>query len=222
MPDWKTALTEIAKSIETAARESRTTPRGRESAFRQNYRPNQCLFWECNVPIRAEHVFCYDHFLDLQEGLIDECPGCMQAKDVQYDVCLKCYRNPPPHPARTRSAGSKSGNSWYKPEYSRDWEKGDAATSQFFIYILKLNGGKFYAGQTRELRERLSEHKDGRVPSTARQNPKLVWFGTLPSREAATTAEVELKKLIDANPREVRRMVLRFKDLVQELDYTQD
>jgi len=48
----------------------------------------------------------------------------------------------------------------------------------------------------------------------------LVWFGTLPTREAAAAVEVEFKKLIDSNPREVRRMVLRFKDLVQELDYT--
>ena len=220
MPDWKKVLTEIAKSVEAVARESQSVPRGREVAFRQSYRPNKCLFWDCNVPIRADHVFCYDHFLDLQEGQIDECAGCGQAKDIQYDVCLKCYRKPPPHLVRTIGAGSKSGHSWYKPEYSGAWEKGDAAASQFFVYILKLNGGKFYAGQTRELRERLSEHKDGRVQSTAKQNPKLVWFGTLPSREAATTVEVEFKKLIDSNPREVRRMVLRFKDLVQELDYT--
>lgn len=92
MPDWKRVLSEIAKSVEAAARESRTTPRGRQVAFRESYRPNKCLFWDCNASIRADYVFCYDHFLDLQEGLIDECPGCGQAKDIQYDVCLKCYR----------------------------------------------------------------------------------------------------------------------------------
>ncbi len=32
--------------------------------------------------------------------------------------------------------------------------------------------------------------------------------------------EVELKKLIDSNPREVRRMIIGFRDLVRELDYS--
>lgn len=76
------------------------------------------------------------------------------------------------------------------------------------------------AGQTRELRERLSEHRDGKVKSTARRNPRLVWFGILPTREAATQMEVELKKLIDSNEREIRRMVIDFQDLVRELDTT--
>ena len=85
---------------------------------------------------------------------------------------------------------------------------------------MKLDGGNFYAGQTRELRERLSEHRDGRVRSTAGRNPKLVWFSTVPSREEATDWEADLKKLVDSNPREIRRMYLSFQDLVRELDYS--
>ena len=61
---------------------------------------------------------------------------------------------------------------------------------------------------------------DGWVASTAKKHPKLVWFATLPTREAATSMEVELKQLVDTNPREIRRMYLGFRDLVQELDYT--
>ena len=82
-----------------------------------------------------------------------------------------------------------------------------------------MDEGKFYAGQTRELRERLSEHRDGQTQSTAVRNPKLVWYGMLPTRDQAAARKVELKKLIDSNPREIRRMVIRFRDLVQELDY---
>lgn len=67
---------------------------------------------------------------------------------------------------------------------------------------------------------RLSEHRDGKAKTTAGQNPKLVWFGIVKSREAATSMEVELKKLIDSNPREIRRMIISFQDLVKELDYT--
>ena len=96
----------------------------------------------------------------------------------------------------------------------------DATATEFFVYILKLEGGTFYTGQTRELRERLSEHKDGRVKSTAGKTPQLVWFTSVPSRNAATSLEVELKKLVDTNPREIRRMVVRFRDHVRELDYS--
>lgn len=88
------------------------------------------------------------------------------------------------------------------------------------MYILKLDGGEFYAGQTRELRERLTEHRDGRVESTANREPKLVWFTTIPTRDEAAKIEVHLKRLASANPREIRRMVLAFGDLVRELDYT--
>ena len=65
----------------------------------------------------------------------------------------------------------------------------------------------------------MSEHRDGLVQSTARKDPKLVWFAALPSRDAAPFTEVELKKLIDANPREIRRMAVGFSDMVRELDF---
>ena len=32
--------------------------------------------------------------------------------------------------------------------------------------------------------------------------------------------EVEFKKLVDSNPREIRRMVIAFQDLVREIDFT--
>jgi predicted GIY-YIG superfamily endonuclease len=111
-------------------------------------------------------------------------------------------------------------NRKHNAEYPAAWEKRDASANRFFVYILKLDGGEFYAGHTRELRERLSEHRDGRTKSTAELNPKLVWFGMLATREAAIAAEAELKKLVDSNPREVRRMVIDFQDLARELDYS--
>ena len=92
----------------------------------------------------------------------------------------------------------------------------------FFIYILKLDGGKFYAGHTRELRERLSEHRDGKTRSTAGKNPRLVWFDTVDTREEAAEVEATLKELIDRNEREVRRMVTEFLDLIREVDTEAD
>ena len=76
-------------------------------------------------------------------------------------------------------------------------------------------------GHTRELRERLSEHIDGKVASTKGRSPRLQYFEILPTREAAEIRESELKKLARYNPREIIRMILGFKDLVSELNYQQ-
>lgn len=123
--------------------------------------------------------------------------------------------NPAPTEGKRRKKKGK-----YNKEYSKKWESGDAEATEFFVYILKLDGNIFYAGQTRELRERLMEHRDGDTISTAGRNPKLVWFTKVSSRDEATTIEADLKRLCDQNPREVRRKVRHFRDLVEELDFS--
>ncbi|MYC97526.1 MAG: hypothetical protein F4X14_21445 [Caldilineaceae bacterium SB0661_bin_32] len=95
----------------------------------------------------------------------------------------------------------------------------DAIATEFFTYILKLEGGLFYVGQTRELRERLMEHRDGLVKTTSGKNPRLVWFTTVSSREQSLALESKLYRLNKRNPRDIRRMVRSFQDLVEELDF---
>ena len=138
----------------------------------------------------------------------------MPDKDAKYGACLICFHNRKQAPTQGQNQGR------YRKETSPSWQAGDADALRFFVYILKLTDGAFYAGQTRELRERLSEHRDGLVQSTAHKDPKLVWFAVLPSRDAAASTEVALKKLIDSNPREIRRMVIGFSDMARELDFT--
>ena len=111
-------------------------------------------------------------------------------------------------------------NRSYRREHSDSWEAGDADATEFYVYILKLDDGSFYAGQTREIRERLMEHRDGATKSTARKKPKLVWFSTVSTRDEATVLEVQVKKLCDRNPREIRRRIRSFQDLVEELDFS--
>ena len=176
------------------------------------------MFWSCQQSIRGDHFLCYDHYLEFQDGLIDECPGCGLAKGKQYDVCLDCYDD---SALKTVRFTPSRGQRWYKEEYSPAWEAQDATAERFFVYILKLSNGSFYAGQTRELRERLYEHRGGRgAKTTAGKNPKLVWYSVVPTRDAATKLEVELKQLVDSNPREITRMVVSFQDLQRELDYS--
>ena len=171
-----------------------------------------CKFWDCDKPIRGTFVYCFEHYQACQNGEVDDCPKCKRGKSAQYDTCLDCRSARP-------GTSSQQRPGRYRQEHSPAWDAGDTQATEFFVYILKLKGGTFYAGQTRELRERLMEHRDGTTRSTAGQDPKLVWFAVVTSREEATSMEVQLKKLCDRNPREIRRWVRNFQDLVQELDF---
>ena len=218
--DWSTALRQIGNAVDRIAREVLAAGKPDERTKIANRRlPNQkqCLFWNCQKQINPDHYLCYEHYTDFRDGLVDECPDCHLAKLVDYDLCLDCFRAAKNTTGR-RIDLPKTGNTWYKREYSPAWAKGDATAKEFYVYILKLDDSSYYAGQTRELRERLSEHRDGKTASTKGRNPKLVWFATLPTREAATEAEVHLKRLVDQNPREIRRMIIKFSDLVGELE----
>lgn len=106
----------------------------------------------------------------------------------------------------------------YEVEESPAWSLGDARTGTFYAYLLKLKDGTFYPGQTRDLQARLMEHKDGRVKMTAGCQPRLVWFTQLSSREEAALTEVELKLMVDQNPREVRKLVVNFRNLLSDVD----
>ena len=96
------------------------------------------------------------------------------------------------------------------------------STTEFFVYVLTLDGGAYYVGNTNDLHARLQEHRTNMSQSTKGKYPKLVWFTTVPTRSEAEDLEKELNNL-NANTqtrREIHRMVVRFKQLVVELDYT--
>jgi predicted GIY-YIG superfamily endonuclease len=106
----------------------------------------------------------------------------------------------------------------YNPNPPKFWVKRDEGVTKFFVYILLLEGGELYIGQTRELRERMLEHRNGVTASTAGKNPKLKYFEITTTRELAMLREHELKKIVRNNRREVFRMITTFQDLVSEID----
>ena len=168
-----------------------------------------CQFWNCDKRIQPNHFLGGQHFNLLLDGFIDVCPNCRRFKHIGWELCLDCNKG---HPV------SQQTPSKHTVEHSEQWRKADEAASRFFVYILKLDDGSFYVGHTRELRERLSEHRDGKVISTAGRNPKLQFWRILHNRETASLAEVELKKWVDSNPRQIRRMILDFQDLIREVE----
>lgn len=96
----------------------------------------------------------------------------------------------------------------------------DEDATEFFVYILKLDGEEFYVGQTRELRERLNRHREGSVRTTFGKNPKLVWFTTVSSREKSLALESKLYHLNKNSPDDFQRIVRSFQDLVEQLDFS--
>ena len=178
---------------------------------RRNTKVRACKFWNCQKRVRIGHTYCYDHYQAFQNGELDECPVCGRAKSSIYSTCLDCRSEETEKPARSSRTRREHSDS----QEARDAEEGD-----FYVYVLKLDHGGFYAGQTREISERLMEHRNGITRSTAHRNPKLVWFKTVSTRGHATRLEAELKKLCDRNPREIRRWVRSFQDLVEELDFS--
>ena len=97
----------------------------------------------------------------------------------------------------------------------------DKDADRFFVYILLMNNGEYYIGQTREIHERLHEHRNSMSQSTKGREPKLQWFTTVGTRKEAADLEAELQQL-NSNPigrREINRWVVDFKKLVDELDY---
>ena len=177
---------------------------------------NICGYWECDRSIPYNHFLCAEHYEDWEDGFIDQCPRCGRFKDSMYELCLDCAYNRPLVPWKP-SAVIPAVNRPYRLEHSDAWAKGDKKAERFFVYILKLEGGNFYVGQTNELRSRLSEHRDQKTVSIAGRNPKLQYFEILPTRKAAELREAELKRLRDSNPRQIRRMIISFQDLIREV-----
>lgn len=97
----------------------------------------------------------------------------------------------------------------------------DKHADRFFVYVLMQNNGEYYVGQTRELKERLHEHRNNMSQSTKGTEPKLQWFTTVSTRKEAASLEAELQRL-NSNPvgrREIHRWVVDLKSLVAELDH---
>lgn len=177
-----------------------------------------CAYWSCRREVRGRHYLCSDHFEAYLEHVIDKCPSCGRYKAEEYQLCIPCWNRR--HAFSQQKVPGSNGNgkkSKCKVEHSKAWDKADEGV-HFYAYVLKLDNGEFYAGHTRGLRERLSEHRDDKTLSTAGRNPRLQYFEVLPSRDAAKLREVELKVLCKKNPRKIRSMIIGFQDLLRVVD----
>ena len=89
--------------------------------------------------------------------------------------------------------------------------RGFFVAMKFFVYILQSSvDGRFYIGQTQNIKNRLTKHNMGHSKSTKPYAPwNIVWFTPVDSRSKAVKLERKLKNLksrrkiilyIDENP----------------------
>lgn len=121
------------------------------------------------------------------------CINCGRGINAPYIRCYRCHQ------------GRKRAN-WHDPESLPELAARDAARgrSEYFVYVLDTKYGH-YVGHTGNIRARLRAHAVGKVPSTARGEPRLIWRSApLPTRARATRFEAALKSWRDNERAEFR------------------
>ncbi|OGM24612.1 hypothetical protein A2962_01520 [Candidatus Woesebacteria bacterium RIFCSPLOWO2_01_FULL_39_61] len=64
----------------------------------------------------------------------------------------------------------------------------------YFVYILKLNNGQYYSGYSSNLKQRVVDHKKGRIDATKNFRPlDLVYYAGFKTRKLATNFEKYLE-----------------------------
>ncbi|MDP3994361.1 MAG: GIY-YIG nuclease family protein [bacterium] len=63
----------------------------------------------------------------------------------------------------------------------------------YYVYILKLKNGKYYIGYSSDLKQRIREHKNGRVATTKKFPIKLIQYSAFEKKVNATNFEKYLK-----------------------------
>ena len=65
----------------------------------------------------------------------------------------------------------------------------------FIVYILRsLKSGRFYIGQTRDIRDRIKRHNSGKVKSTRCYAPwEIIYSENLQTRSEACKRELQIK-----------------------------
>ena len=160
----------------------------------------ECAYAGCGKDVPADHYLCVRHYAMHQDGKAGRCPsdGCQRFRSLEYEYCADCARA--------------------APESDSTWATGDEGHGTFYAYLL-LQGSQFYAGHTRDLRERLWEHRSGDClatsPDSGAEPAHLVFFQEFATREAAAERERELKQLLLRDRRSALAIAFHFQDVAR-------
>lgn len=164
-----------------------------------------CAAKGCAKPVTYEKPLCYPHWLEFDGFGIGECEKChffSFEPTVREDapLCFDC-------------------------KWDKDVPIHDHAPIEVelrYLYILQLDGGQFYIGQTYDLEARLVEHQQGRTSSTRGRNPELVWFEYhVGDKQGLLEDETEFTLLnkSESGRREILQMILNWQRPLQNVKF---
>ena len=172
----------------------------------------RCATDYCDVTmgITYKKPLCYNHWKEFDALRIFECERCHWFDELvgefsDEDICYECVD-------RERRGFQPT------PVYAH----ASVERRVRYLYVLKLDGGKYYCGQTNDLVIRLREHQDGTTPSTHGKRPRLVWFEEwIGRKKEMNQAEDDLTLMAVNNPRVIRRMVEEWQKPLRLVDLSQ-
>ena len=108
--------------------------------------PLQCAFTGCAKSVTYDYPLCYTHWKVFDRFQILECTKCHRFDEMvgefsDEEWCSDCAQ------------GKEVPVHSHAP----------VEHQTRYLYILKLDGGNYYVGQTNDLELRLGEHRDGRT-----------------------------------------------------------
>ena len=149
----------------------------------------QCSKVGCIEMVFDDQPLCEIHWHKFRESRLSKCRRCHQ-----YD-CMSLALEPVTEDAPLCAECCQEVQ-------AADHDSGSAKRQCQYIYILTLDGGDCYLGQTEDLERQVKEHYDGKIPSTADRNPQLVWSEQWVGHNAKLQKRKDnLVKLYSENPR---------------------
>ena len=166
--------------------------------------PRQCARIGCTETrnVNYDKPLCYPHWKEFDSRRLFECERCHRFDELvgefsEEPLCWNCVRG----------------------EEVPEFPHGPVELREYWLYILKLDGGQFYVGQCNDLEIRMKEHRDGTTASTRGKNLKLVWFRRWPlGRGELLEEEREMQRWVRDYPRQARRMIADWQRLIRLVD----
>lgn len=90
-----------------------------------------------------------------------------------------------------------------------------------YVYIMKLDDGSYYPGQTTNLPVRYQEHRDGQQHQTSGKSPKLVYYEYFKGRRSEVNEAEDSFILLNQTPvgrRKIRQLIEEFREPLRLLD----
>ena len=192
-------------------------------------RARGCGYGGCGSGVNVLLYYCDVHFKAFGRGEVDECFECGSGKFSKNDLCDSCFDRRYGHLGyKNGLLGNESGTGVVGAtevagvvpvgEMMSDPESlglGDG----FYVYLLALRGGGWYASYTGDIGGRLTEHRTGLVRATKGRKPRLVWFSMVPTKPQAVALESQLRLVIMGKCRdELARWASQFLEAVLNVD----